>query len=268
MPHFKKVEFVAENAAGAVDEFTLSIEIRANGTFYTHVPDKLLVSFDENAIDLRERKRQGFFVTSATTFHELVGVIKKAHKTFMEPIVKEEPVIVYNIESHVSFALTKDGRIFPNAGFEGASWPRDHGKKQYGDHHSCNPSEGGYSLIIGAKAMLKKTTTYGDKSSSRYEYYYKDESHLGHDNPAQLLNSWCSMELPENTREMPYSDEAAMFFFNLLKAMAELNRRVQEFTNTPEKLAKAISRNAGVLMLSNHSEKVKTGSLRSAQGDK
>ena len=40
-----------------------------------------------------------------------------------------------------------------------------------------------------------------------------------------------------------------MFFFGLLQSMAELNRRVQEFTSTPEKLALAISRNSGALML-------------------
>ena len=247
MPHFKRVEFIAQNRAEAVDKFTVSIEIRSNGTFYAHVPDKLRVSFSEDDIDLRERQRKGFFVTSAFTFAELVCVIKKAHDEFMEPTVKEEPVILFNIESHVSFALTKDGKIFPNAGYPGAEWPRK--EKSYGDHNANDPSEGGYSLTVGAKAMLKKTTTYGDKSEVEYSYYYKGKSHLDRDNPAQLLNSWCSMILPEDPREMPYSDEAALFFFGLLQAMAELNSRVQEFTNTPEKIAFAISRHAGAFLL-------------------
>lgn len=249
MPHFKRVDFVAKNAAGAVDEFTLSIEIRANGTFYTHVPDKLRVSFKEDDIDIRERQRKGFFVTSALTFSELISTIEQAHEEFMAPAVVEEPVIRFNIESHVSFALTKDGKIFPNAGFPGASWPTRGPEKLYGAHNACDQAPGGYSLIVGAKAMLKKTTTYGKKSSSTYDYYYKGESHLGAENPAQLLNSWTSIQLPDEAREMPYSDEAAMFFFNLLMGMAELNRRVQDFTSTPEKLALAISRSAGVLML-------------------
>lgn len=248
MPHFKKVEFISQNADGAVDKFTLSVEIRANGTFYTHVPEKLRVSFDEDSIDLRERQRKGFFVTSASTFVELVSAIEKAHDEFMEPSIKEEPVILYNIESHVSFALTKDGRVFPNAGYPGAQWlAKD---ESFGKHHASDPTQGGYSLTIGAKAMLKKTTTYGKKSASTYSYYYKGESHLAHDNPAQLLNSWTAMKLADDAREMPYSDEAAMFFFNLLHGMAELNRRVQEFTNTPEKIALAISKHAGQLLLS------------------
>ena len=77
MPKFKKVEFVAKNAAGAVDEFSVDVEISADGTFYAHVPEKLRVSFDEDRIDPRRRSRQGFFVTRADTFAELERVIKE-----------------------------------------------------------------------------------------------------------------------------------------------------------------------------------------------
>lgn len=247
MPHFKRVEFIAKNDAGAFDKFSVSVEIRASGTFYAHVPEKLRVAFPEDHIDLPERERRGFFVTSAVTFKDLVSVIEKAHEEFMRPTVKEEPVIRYNIESHVSFALDKEGRIFPNAGFPGAQWPRK--DKSYGEHHASNPSKGGYSLVVGARALLKKTTAYGDNSEVQYRLYYKGGSHLDHDNPAQLLNSWAALDLPEDALEMPYSDEAAMFFYELLRGMAELNRRIQEFTNTPEKLALAISRHSGKLLL-------------------
>ena len=248
MPKFKTVEFIAQNSAGAVDKISIDIDISADGTFYAHVPEKLRVSFDEERIRPRARNRVGFFVTSAPTLAEITAAIKEAHVDFMRPTVKEEPVILYNIESHVSFAVDGDGKIFPNAGFPDAKWA-DGEDKTYGGHHACRRAPGGYSLIVGAKAMMKKTTTYGKNVSVSYSSYYKGGSHLVHENPAQLLNAWCSMDLPEEASEIPYSDEAAMFFFGLLQSMAELNRRVQEFTNTPEKLALAISRNAGMLML-------------------
>ena len=251
MPHFKRVEFVAKNKADVVDKFTLSIEVDSGGTFYTHVPDKLRVSFHEDDINryrVRGRGREGFFVTSAPTFAELSKRIEKAHEEFMRPSVKEEPVILFNIESHVSFALTEDGKIFPNAGYPGAAWPRK--EKSYGDHHANEPCAGGYSLTVGAKAMIKKTTTYGDKSAVEYRYYYGERNdHFCQEDPAARLNSWSSMRLPEDPREMPYTKEAAVFFFNLLMSMAALNRKIQEFTNTPEKLMLAISRHSGALLL-------------------
>lgn len=241
MPVFRRVEFIASNEAGAVDKFSIPININSDGVFYARVPNRLRVSFDEECVS-RERGggREGFFRTSAPTFSEVVNEIRKAHRIFLRPTVEEKPVIRYNIESHVSFALDERGVIFPNARFPGAKWANV--EKSYGGHHCSNPSTGGYSLTIGARAMLKRTSIYGDKVSSRYDYYYKGESHLGTENPAQLLNSWCSMSLPDDACEIPYSDEAAMFFFNLLKGMAELNRKVQEFTNTPEKLIRVISK--------------------------
>lgn len=251
MPHFKRVDFTAKNKADVVDKFTLSIEVDSRGTFYTHVPDKLRVSFNEDDVNVYRvhgRGRAGFFVTSASTFAELSKRIEKAHEEFMRPTVKKEPVILFNIESHVAFALTKDGKIFPNAGYPGAEWPRK--DTSYGEHHASNPVNGGYSLTVGAKAMLKTTTTYGDKSASQYSYYYgKENDHFSQTDPAARLNSWSAVNLPEDAREMPYTDEAATFFFNLLKSMAELNRRIQEFTNTPEKLALAVSRHSGALLL-------------------
>ncbi len=252
MPPFKRVEFIAKNAAGAVDKFTVQVEVSSSGAFYAHVPDKLRVSLDEDLIDRlpRQRGRAGFVLVSAITFSELFGIIKKAHNQFMEPAVKKEKVIRYNIESHVSFALTKDGRIFPNAGYPGAEWA-SHGDETYGNHDACRSAKNGYSLTIGAKAMVKKTTTYGEKSASEYSYYYgEDDDQFSRTDPAARLNSWSAMVLPEDAREMPYSEEAAVFFFGLLQTMAELNRRVQEFTNTPEKLSLAIAKTSGVLMLS------------------
>ena len=249
MPKFKDVEFVAKNDAGAVDKFKVSVEISATGAFYTYIPDKLRASFPENHIACGRRGRQGFFSTvGVATFDELVKTIETAHKDFMKPTVTDEPVILYNIESHVSFAVDEEGRIFPNASYPGAEWLHDE-RKEYGGHDSGNRSEGGYSLAVGAHAMLKKTTTYGDKSHVSYKYYYKDGHHLGHDNPAEKLNSWCSFSLPDDAKEMPYSDEAALFFHGLMMAMAELNRRIQEFTKTPDRLALTIAKHKAVLML-------------------
>jgi hypothetical protein len=251
MPKFKDVEFVAKNDAGAVDKFKVSVEISATGAFYAHVPNKLKVSFPERKIDNRRRCREGFFKTvGMETFKELEDAVKKAHEAFMEPTVTKDPVIRYNIESHVSFATDKEGRIFPNARYPGAEWRDGIGDKTYGGHCASHRSKGGFSLTVGAEASLKVTTTWGDQSEVTYESYYGEGGdHHGHDNPAERLNSWVSFSLPEDAKEMPYSDEAALFFHGLMMAMAELNRRIQDFTKTPDRLALTIAKHKSVLML-------------------
>ena len=118
----------------------------------------------------------------------------------------------------------------------------------YGCHHASNPSYGGYNLTIGARALLKKTIIYGEIKKIKYESYYKGESHLGHDNPAQLLNSWCSISLPEDCKEIPYTDEAALFFHNLIFGMAQLSKRIQEHTFDQKNLLELISKGTGLLL--------------------
>lgn len=249
MSRWKSVEFNTKNKAGTVDMIKLVVNISPNGTFYARVPARLKPSFEKEWLDHSRTDSESGFTVSATSFLKLKRAIERAHDLSFKPTVTTKHVIRYNIESHVSFALTKDGRIFPNAGYDGAEWPRGDRAKDYGDHHSSEYAEGGYSLTVGAEALTKKTTTFGENSSVSYEDYYKGESHLGSENPAQKLNSWVAFSLPDDAKEIPYSDEAAMFFYGLMMGVAELNRRVQEFTNTPEKLALAVSRHSSAMLL-------------------
>jgi hypothetical protein len=247
---WKSVEFHAQNDAGAVDKLTVTFNIAADGKFYANVPIRLKSSFEERYVTYNPRVSGEHFTVSAPTFAELEKAIKRAHDLLLKPKITEEFVIQYNIGSNVSFAVNADGKIFPNAGYPGARWLTEKEmRKNYGDHDASNRASGGYSLTVGAKAMIKKTIAYGENVSYEYDLYYKGESHLGHKNPAQKLNSWTSFSLPDNAKEMPYTDEAAMFFYGLMMSMAELNRRIQEFTNTPEKIALAIQRHSNLLML-------------------
>ena len=110
----------------------------------------------------------------------------------------------------------------------------------YGDHHATEPAHGGYSLTVGAKALLKTTYSYGGQDRVEYTDYYKDGGHLGHENPAERLNSWVCFSLGENPKEIPYSDEAAEFFFNLMYGMAKLAQMIQGKTFKQEDLLKLV----------------------------
>lgn len=213
----------------------IQISVDVKGKFYCVLPTDMLLPlknvFDRKQLD--ENKVKGTVKVFADTLDALEDGLQSAYHKFTTPTVKKEPVIRYNIESHVSFAADKDGNIYPNNRYEGAE---QIDRAIYGGHHAGEPAYGGYSLRVGAMAMLKITHSYGDQDKVKYEYYYKDGFHLNHDNPAERLNSWNCLSLPADCKEIPYSDEAAEFFYNLMHGMAKLAQLVMSHTFEQEKL--------------------------------
>lgn len=225
MSKFKKVKYSFTNKAGYTLEFTADVQVDVNGWFYANLPDVLLPAFPESLTRRARPAPEGYFIAMAPTFDALDIGIKTAATLAIEPEVEEVPVIRYSIGAQIAFAETADGTIFPNAGFPGARWaPQEQGSTEISAN---SPAKGGYSLTIGAKALIKQTTRYGDKETVKYFPYYKGGSHLGQDNPAQLLNAWAAFTLPANAQEMPYSDEAASFFYHLLMSMAQMVRTMK-----------------------------------------
>lgn len=251
MPRFKKEKFFADNSAGSTINLDVVINISAEGEFYANLPDYLRDAFSDRQTTRSGRASndaKSVFKVVAKTYADLKQQIETGLNKHLRPDVSETPVIRYNIESHVSFAEDEMGNIFPNAGFEGARWNHEH-RTRYGDHHATNPARGGYSLTIGARAMLKRVIRHGTNERVEYENFYKGGSHLEHENPAQLLNSWSAIDQSKLTREIPYSDKAALFFHSLLLGMATLNRQIQTATFDESAMLALIERQSGMGLL-------------------
>ncbi|WP_409409896.1 hypothetical protein AAE485_14155 (plasmid) [Acidithiobacillus ferriphilus] len=238
MPKFKKITYSVENKAGAKVELAVDINIDANGIFYATLPlyikDAVDPSHIHHGVSVKDKDK---FRVQAPTFETLDRVIRASVHAYAQPDVTETPVILYLIESHVAFAEDENGHVCPNAGWTGARWNQD---ERFGNHHSSNLTQG-YSLSVGARAMLKITHRYGSTERVEYRLYYKGDSHLGQDNPAQLLNSWGGFSLGRSPKEIPYSDEAALFFHSLMMGMAEMSRKIQDATFDQERLMQAIA---------------------------
>jgi hypothetical protein len=165
-------------------------------------------------------------------------------KQILEVTITEELVIRYNIESHVSFAEDENRNIFPNASFPGAFWRRDD-RGKYGGHSATQAAKGGYSLVVGAEALIKITHRFGEKKEVHYKPYYgPNGNHHDREHPAALLNSWAAIHLSETySKYIPYTDQAATFFHNLIMGMAQISRRIQEATFEQDKLLELIEGN-------------------------
>lgn len=249
MPHLKTETLVIRTETGKYIK-KVKVMVSTNGKFYSNLDSEYKYAI-EGVIGIRADDGDAKIKVSNDSLETLVHLLKKIFKTHYRPSVTKEPVIIYNIESHISFAEDEKGDIFPNAGFSGAKWGDAYDKK-YGQHHATNASKNGYSLTIGAKAQLKISYKYGDSEKVEYENYYRGGSHHGHENPAELLNSWCSFHL-ENFKEIPYSDESAMFFHNLMHGMAKLSQMIQENTFDQQQLLRLIATGNNPLLPNNSS---------------
>lgn len=250
MSHFKTETISTRTKTGNhVDK--IKIFISADGFFYANLEPELLSAVRGTIGNQFIRKNDKVHI-SFGDLASLISVLKRIFENHYTPQRKEEHVILYNIESHVTFAEDKNGNVYPNSGFDGASW-HDLNDKMYGQHHASQPSNNGYSLTIGAKAKTKITYIYGDCEKVEYVNYYKDGSHLNHDNPANLLNSWTSFNLT-NFKEIPYSDESALFFHNLMLSMAKISKMIQEHTFNQENLMRLIASGTNGFLLSNNSK--------------
>lgn len=243
MPYLKTINFTIKNEA-ASEAVKVKINVNTKGQFYTNVDSELLESI-KGAFDRKCYNPVAFkdkIQVTESSLDDLVTNIKQAYQNDFSPIITQEPMILYNIESHIAFAEDKEGNIFPNSGFEGAKWTMEnnHDNDMYGSHYASNVSKGGYSITIGARAKMKTTYKYGTNEKVKYADYYKDGSLHGHDNPAQLLNSWCSFELPDNPKEIPYTDDGALFFHKLMTGMASLSQLIQNNTFNQQNLLKLI----------------------------
>lgn len=247
MPLFKTIEIVVRDLSGVVIQSRkVPVHVTAKGEFSATVDEDLRPGLPAKLID-HKGSPVGRIRVVCPVFADLESALQNALKSILAPEITEEPVIRYSVESHVAFAVDDQGTIFPNAGFPGAQWVT---LEAYGEHHAARPSPGGYTLTVGAKALLKRTIRYGEHVRVEYVPYYRGGDHLGHENPAELLNAWAAFNLPANAREMPYSDEAALFFHRFLLGMADMSRRVQELTCDQERLQALISQTAGVALLS------------------
>lgn len=248
MAKFKRIIFTNPNVPFSHNGdmcFSVDVKIDVKGMFYCYIPHEFenyfIVGRNYSGTTFCQYGRGDKKIIKAHNFADLNESLNDAMKHCFAPIVTSEYVIRFNIKSQASFAINEHGEINRNASADGFKWQSDQKESMFGNLSSINEAKGGYSLTIGAKALIKTTTVIGQNKTVTYAPYYKDSTHHHMDaNPATKLNSWCSFTLPEDAREIPYSDEAAIFFDNLMFSMVKLSKLIQDASFKDDELVKLI----------------------------
>ena len=210
----------------------------ADGMFYTRLDLDIYMDIVQG-IGLTNYQVKGdkvliFFDTSSELESKMYDIVK----VLVDPETVEELVICYNVDAVASFGMTPDGDVTPNPEGEDYVWHK------YGEQHATNPADGGFSVTIGARVYVKCTHTMGDRETVNYESAYSRKE-LGE--YGKLLSRWCSFSLPKDAPEMPYTEDNAKFFHEMMVGIVTIAKMLKDRTETKEQIITMIASNQKLL---------------------
>ena len=226
-----------------VDSGTYSVRISVNtkGQFTCPLP-KLFDPY-VNAELKREDHRiiggDGNYKATAPSLQQLQDYLQILMDRYLATTQKTTLVIHYAVTTNVSFGWDDGGEIAPNGcASKSFAWADESlyhvpANYQYSD-------QVGYSIGLYAKALKRIDTISADGKiiDTRYENYYGEGgNHMRLNTPAEKLNAWTRMySRRAKVEEIPYSDEAALYFHNCICQMVEQAVKLRSYFDKPELL--------------------------------
>ena len=227
----------------------------AKGIFYCVIPDCILEFFTTgnkfygNSVCVglfKDNKDRWCF--GSRDLKELESKLHEAAEAMIHIDEVIEPVIAYEIISKGHFAYDSEGNIFPNLSNKSDNrlqWTND-SIFDSGARDSWRKHLGSaFAVEVAAKVYSKITRTVGPNSAVQYEIMRPENT----DCMQYKLNAWQCVPDLDKAKFIPYSDKAALFFYEMIEAIACLNKRLQDATFEQEHLLKAIE--SGRLFLPN-----------------
>lgn len=261
----KTEHFRVKNAVGEEFSYTSKITVGSEGIFRAVVPDELkpfaaqigsshaATKHTKGTVSVDFRHAQAR--VCAETMHDCMQVLKNLGHMYLAMEVTKELVIIYDFKAEFSLYQFADGTLEPNGVSSDEAKRSEGGKWVEGTErfHSGNRMRAA-ALGLGAEIRVKVTRTRGEKKDVSYESAreHGNEEFLNSIGPEgkELMRYDVSVRTPEswhgNVRsavknEMPYSEEAALFFHSSMYQISLLGMRVNAFFSDEEQLTSAIA---------------------------
>ncbi|BEN25124.1 MULTISPECIES: hypothetical protein [Serratia] len=178
--------------------------------------------------------------------------VAEAAKALLSTTVTEQLVIRYTFNSTCHFWQNADDSIYPNGNSPGAVGGND---RALGDWAESNAKSGDhqdvYSVGVGATVLVKQTHTTVRGSTIKYVALSRSKDYLDKEKyqHAYRLDSFVRLR-KESTgyTEIPYSDEAAAFFFDMVIGLCRAAQRMNAFFSDEDAVVQAIENKAGVML--------------------
>lgn len=260
MGKFKTHEFRKESEAGVKFFKKVDFYVNVDGEFYFK-PDEAL---ELNCTKLMKTDLSCYFGKNrniySKKYENLCDIISNAIDLILKTEKKVDRIIAYYFHFSGGYYLNGKGEIHPNGYLAGEGSDRNskggwvEGMTQ-GSHFDRVES---YQIQIYAKVLDKITFSNGETTKVIFEEsVFREGNHLlidDEDNPlwAEKLNAFTDMGFRESTFsmhkkfEIPYTEEAAKYFYDVVHGMCLLNEKLKNLNNA-QVLLEMIEQNQNLL---------------------
>lgn len=233
--------------------FKSHVSVDRDGIFSFTIPEELEETADANR-KLQEpklcsvgRNRANHLVIIGKTKQDCECFITKVIQDYLACNVTKETIIAYRTEARLSYWKTATGEIVPNGIFDpdynenGGEWNGSlNGSTQH--HHT-------YSVGLAARCYVKVTAHRNSGDQVSYERTYGDGTHFSRDTYLQKLGQFVGLDFDlAQCKQIPYTEEAAKFFYDAMMSLCKLSDRIEGFFESPETVQKAIESRAGFML--------------------
>lgn len=257
MAKLRPIQFQHKAENGELLAFTAQVSVSGDGEFSVTLPDFLeqvaqQVLTSRKAPVRLDRPRQNLRVSGAT-LNGCEQFVDAVCKEYMRCDVEESLVIVYSMNNRVAYFKDTSGNFFCSGSETPAAAEayRDGSARWHGTLNAtaCSPH-----YQVGLAARVFKKTTYARASGQSTTYTRVERGDRPSDSWLERLNGFVGLSLLSESRgdlsrlpQMPYTEEAARFFYQSMMSMCQLADRMEQFFGNPETVQLAIARNAGLL---------------------
>lgn len=256
MARLKPIPFKFKPLAGEPYAFTSDASVNdGTGEFALTIPGELedaandvLRSHNDVYRVNMDRPRTHLRVTGAT-LEACKNFINHAGNDYVACEVTKELVIVYGVFNRVCYIKDEAGILYPNGRYV-ADYDKNIKAGNLNWMGELNgSSEAAPYYQIGFIARVVQMTTYKRPSGVRrvFERHIEDDDETW----AGRLNAFIGLSLDyrpmDRMQRIPYSDEAAKFFCEVMQTMCQLADRISGFFDDKERLMLAIENQTGLL---------------------
>lgn len=242
-----------ENYSGG-ESFSFKTEISVNreGWFTFTIPEELEATARANAkkhvgVSVGKMRVNNYIMTR--TKKEGIEFLRVAAQDYVNCEVTRETVILYTTRANIHYWKTAKGEIVPNGTYD-----PDYHKNKGGWHgnHDLHWSSSDHTYSVGLMAQAYVKVTAHRKSGDQIAWERAGENcHNEPDSYLDKLNSFIGgipTEGRESFNEIPYTEEAAKFFYEAMLSICKLSDRIESFFGNPENVKKAIESRSSFML--------------------
>jgi hypothetical protein len=219
-------------------QFRYDVMVSTDGTFYTYLPANILLMLEQASIILdtnlhKKKAKPGYL--SGKDIPSLTKRIEEIIADYLSTTIVSETVIIrYSINTQCAYCLADENNVVPNGNYvkdfnstEAKTW-------KFGTSEPYPHLPLPFGIMVYAKPFLKRILRYksGKLITEYASMHYAGKKKDGTEwieQWGQWLDDIPSITHTGEVHEIAYSEDAALFFVNLIKSICMLNERIKDF---------------------------------------